>query len=115
MERCMKALHISSRKLKCNRFLERHCHHNTRSDGAPWGAHCARVIRWAGRGAPSGEKPSGGVMVVVLTPEEKLRKNSFLSFSSEMKRLYHTLYVDAAYDTTHFRALLTTPSSALAT
>ena len=54
-------------------------------------------------------------MVVVLTLEEKLRKSLFLSFSSEMKRLYHTLYVDAAYDTTHFRALLTTPTNALGT
>ena len=54
-------------------------------------------------------------MVVVLTLEEKLRKSLFLSFSSEMKRLYHTLYVDAAYDTTHFRALLITPFNALAT
>jgi len=54
-------------------------------------------------------------MVVVSTLEEKLRKSLFLSFSSEMKRLYHTLYVDAAYDTTHFRALLITSSNAFAT
>ena len=35
--------------------------------------------------------------MVVSTLEEKLRKSLFLSFSSEMKRLYHTLRVESPW------------------
>jgi len=41
-------------------------------------------------------------MVVVSTLEEKLRKSLFLSFSSEMKRLYRTLRLSATQATTYF-------------
>ncbi len=42
-------------------------------------------------------------------------KNKYpLSFASEMKRLYRTFHLGAAYATAQFRALLVTPSNAIA-